>query len=70
VKLDCEGAEGEIIEWICAHLTALSLRIEITEYHHSCPIAFERLLQLLRESGFAAEHRRPFDESYIFATRA
>lgn len=68
VKLDCEGAEGEIIEWICANLTTLPRRISLAcEYHHWCPIPLSRLLELLRSHGFEAEDRTPFDESYIFA---
>ncbi len=69
-KLDCEGAEGEIIEWICANLSKLPPRIELaSEYHHWCPIPLDRLLEMLRSHGFQAEHRTPHDESYIFASR-
>ncbi len=39
IKLDCEGAEGEIIEWICANVSNLPSRIDLAcEYHHWCPI--------------------------------
>ena len=70
VKLDCEGAEGEIIEWICANLSRLPSRLTLAcEYHHWCPIPLDHLLDLLRLHGFKAEHRTPFDESYIFANR-
>ena len=70
LKLDCEGAEGEIIEWICANLSRLPSRLTLAcEYHHWCPIPLHRLLEMLRSHGFAAEHRTPFDESYIFAFR-
>ena len=70
IKLDCEGAEGEIIEWLCANLASLPAKTEIAcEYHHWCPIPLAQVLTLLRSSGFAAENRTPFDESYIFATR-
>ncbi len=70
VKLDCEGAEGEIIEWLCAHLSELPKKIVLAcEYHHWCPLSLDRLLETLRNHGFAAEHRTPFDESYLFAHR-
>ena len=70
LKLDCEGAEGEIIEWTCANLSKLPPRITLAcEYHHWCPLSLEHLLETLRAHGFRAEHRTPFDESYIFASR-
>ena len=70
IKLDCEGAEGEIIEWICANLSHLPPRIEVAcEYHHWCPIPQEQLIALLRDHEFQAEPRTLFDESYLFATR-
>jgi FkbM family methyltransferase len=70
LKLDCEGAEGELIEWLCEHLSQLPPQIHLSaEYHSWCPIPRERLLQLLREHGFQADARILFDESYIFASR-
>ena len=70
IKLDCEGAEGEIIEWICANLSRLPSHIMLAcEYHHWCPIPLDQLLELLRAHGFKADHRTLFDESYIFAAR-
>ena len=68
-KLDCEGAEGEIIQWICANLSRLPSRLRLAcEYHHWCPIPFDGLLDMLRSHGLRAEHRTPYDESYIFAS--
>jgi FkbM family methyltransferase len=70
LKLDCEGAEGEIIEWICANLASLPANINVAcEYHHWCPTSLEELLRLLRAHGFEAEPRTLFDESYLFASR-
>ena len=70
VKLDCEGAEGEIIEWICANLSRLPSRLKLAcEYHHWCPSPPEQMLMLLRDCGFQAETRILFDEAYLFATR-
>jgi FkbM family methyltransferase len=70
IKLDCEGAEGEIIDWICANVSGLPPRIDLAcEYHHWCPIRRDRLLEKLHVHGFRAEPRTLFDESYLFATR-
>ncbi len=68
IKLDCEGAEGEIIEWVCTNLAKLPARILLAcEYHHWCPIPSTRLLTMLRDHGFQAEPRTLFDEAYLFA---
>ena len=70
LKLDCEGAEGEIIEWVCANLPTLPARITIAcEYHHWCPVPKPQMLGELRTHGFAVEERIQFDEAYFFATR-
>lgn len=70
LKLDCEGAEGEIIEWICANLPRLPANVKIAcECHHWCPISLEGLIDLLHSHGFEAESRTLFDESYLFASR-
>jgi FkbM family methyltransferase len=70
LKLDCEGAEGEIIEWICANLSCLPPRLLLAcEYHHWCPISSDQLLMMLRAHGFQADPRTLFDESYLFASR-
>jgi len=70
LKLDCEGAEGEIIEWVCANLEKLPPAITLAaEFHHWCPIPLERFGPVLQAHGFNAENRTLFDESYIFAHR-
>jgi FkbM family methyltransferase len=69
IKLDCEGAEGEIIEWICENLVKLPPRITIAcEYHRWCPIPRDQSLANLKAHGFSAEQKSPFDGSYIFAS--
>jgi FkbM family methyltransferase len=69
IKLDCEGAEGEIIEWICSNLSKLPKNITIAcEYHPWCPVPLAQSLAKLKAHGFAAEQKSPFDESYIFAS--
>lgn len=69
VKLDCEGAEGEIIEWICEHLAALPPVITIAcEYHHWCPVPLAQIIEQLKARHFAVEHRILFDESYLYAS--
>lgn len=70
LKLDCEGAEGEIIEWLCANLPRLPPQIRFAcEHHHWCPIPLDQALGMLRSHGFEAEHRTLFDEQYVFAGR-
>ncbi len=69
-KIDCEGAEGEIIEWICANLSRLPPQLRLAcEYHHWCPLSSDQILTLLRAHGFEAEPRTLFDESYLFASK-
>jgi len=41
--------------------------IRIQPENHRFPL--ERLLDVLRSKGLQAEHRTPFDESYLFASR-
>jgi len=70
LKLDCEGAEGEIIEWLCSNLSLLPPQITLAcEHHHWCPVPLEELLHQLREHGFEAEKQTLFDEVYVFASR-
>jgi FkbM family methyltransferase len=70
IKLDCEGAEGEIIEWICARTADLPLSIRlVAEYHHWCPVPPEQCLQRLRKAGFSAGLFNRFDELYLKAER-
>lgn len=69
IKLDCEGAEGEIIDWICKNLSKLPRNITIAcEYHPWCPIAPEHSLTKLKEHNFDACDKILFDERYIFAS--
>nr|MBA3352127.1 FkbM family methyltransferase [Blastocatellia bacterium] len=70
LKLDCEGAEGEIIERLCANLSRLPAKVNVAcEYHHWCPLSLDDLLHLLRAHGFEAESRILYDESSLFAAR-
>ncbi len=69
LKLDCEGAEGEILEWVGANQSTLPARIMIAcEYHHWCPVPLAEIVRGLRDHGFAVEEKTLFDESYIFAS--
>ncbi len=69
-KLDCEGAEGELIEWICSNLSKLPKYIVLVcEYHPWCPVPIDESLAKLKASGFSAEQKDPFDECYIFASK-
>ena len=67
-KIDCEGAEGELIEWIAANRAKLPARVKIVcEYHHWCPTPLADLVTLLRQVHFKVETRTRFDELYIHA---
>ncbi|MBV9657213.1 MAG: FkbM family methyltransferase [Verrucomicrobia bacterium] len=69
VKLDCEGAEGEIIDWLCSHRAQLPPRVQIAcELHHWCPIPIEQMIGNLQLHGFAVQEAILFDESYLFAS--
>lgn len=69
LKLDCEGAEGEIIEWVCANQEKLPPNVRIAcEYHQWCPLTSDAILQSLHKCGFDAQQRIIFDECYLFAS--
>lgn len=70
IKLDCEGAEAEIIAWLCEHFAKSGPRFTIIgEYHPWCPVPIEDSLKLLRDRGFSTEKSIQFDELYLVATR-
>jgi FkbM family methyltransferase len=68
VKLDCEGAEGEIIEWICRNRAHLPVSVHIAaEMHHWCPVPLGEIIQNLKFHGFEVRQETLFDEAYLFA---
>jgi FkbM family methyltransferase len=68
VKLDCEGAEGEIIAWIVAHRARLPSSVKIScEYHPWCPIPREESMRRLEEAGFQVRNAALFGAKYLFA---
>jgi FkbM family methyltransferase len=70
LKLDCEGAEGEIIEWVSRNILDLPPRIKIAcEYHPWCPVLLESAESILQHAGFICSRTVLFDESYLFAER-
>lgn len=70
IKLDCEGAEGEIIEWICHHLPGLPASLMIAcEWHGWCPVPMTEAVATLQRHGFGVETPQLFDEQYLFASR-
>jgi FkbM family methyltransferase len=70
IKLDCEGAEGEIIEWICHNLPRLPASLRIAcEWHGWCPVPLTDTVALLRRHDFSVETPVLFDEQYLFAGR-
>lgn len=70
IKLDCEGTEGEILEWVCHNLPRLppSLRIAC-EWHGWCPVPIAAAAATLARRGFAVDTPMLFDEQYLFASR-
>ena len=70
IKLDCEGAEGEILEWVCHNLSRLppSLRIAC-EWHGWCPVPMTDVVATLASHAFTVETPVLFDEQYLFASR-
>lgn len=68
-KLDCEGAEGELIEWIVEHRTILPRQVQVAcEYHPWCPLPVGKAMELLQGLGFVAEQSCEYGEVYLFAT--
>jgi FkbM family methyltransferase len=71
IKLDCEGAEGELIQWLVEHLDQLPPRINIAcEYHPWCPVPLEESVGRLTKAGFIVKNEVHFDEPYLFAQRS
>jgi len=70
VKLDCEGAEGEICRWIAEDRTKLPARMQIVaEYHPWCPIPMAETIERLKSAGFRCSTFHAFHESYLRAER-
>lgn len=70
IKMDCEGAEGEIIPWICDNLDRLPRNISIAcEYHPWTSVPIADSLALLKKAGFNTRSKVMFDEPYLFAKR-
>lgn len=70
IKLDCEGAEGELIEWLVTHLDNLPKNITLAcEYHPWCPVPLEQSVDRLTKAGFVVKNEIHFDEPYLFARR-
>lgn len=69
-KLDCEGAEGELIEWIAAALSQMPRKVSIAcEYHPWCQVPIEESVKRLSSANFAVSVESHFSESYLFARR-
>ncbi len=70
LKLDCEGAEGELIKWVTDHLGDLPPETSLVcEYHPWCEVPIARSETRLKEAGFDISREIHFDESYLFANR-
>lgn len=70
IKLDCEGSEGEILEWIAQRHEALPPRTSIAcEYHSWCPVPIANTVRRLESIGFTVRQTSKFDEPYLIASR-
>lgn len=68
-KIDCEGAEGEIIPWIIAHRDRMPPRVTLAcEHHVWCPRPADDLVGALREAGFEASSGIEYGSRYIRAS--
>jgi FkbM family methyltransferase len=70
IKLDCEGAEGELIEWLVANEGRLPRSVRIAaEYHPWCNVPLAKSVDRLKSAGFDISIEHHFDEPYLFASR-
>ena len=70
IKLDCEGAEGELIGWIAASGDRVPPAVTIAcEYHPWCPIPIEQSARRLNAAHFEISTESHFEETYLFAQR-
>ncbi len=70
VKLDCEGAEGEIVNWICQNQSRLPASLKLAcEWHPWCPVPMAEAVETLGLHEFRVSTPLLFDEQYLFASR-
>lgn len=70
VKMDCEGSEGELSEWIAEHADQLPARLRVVgEYHPWCPKSAEEMTRCLQKAGFHVTWGDRFGEKYFDASR-
>lgn len=71
IKLDCEGAEGEIIEWLCDKDDALPPTTRLAcEYHPWTSPAINDSASLLTKAGWRVTTVEQYAEPYLFALRS
>lgn len=67
IKLDCEGAESEIVEWLVEQQTGLSDELTLAcEYHQWAPRSLANTATLLTNAGWEVSTRQRFGEQYLF----
>jgi FkbM family methyltransferase len=70
LKLDCEGAEGEILQWIAEHREILPANLQVvSEYHPWCPVPLAESLARMQRAGFTCSTEEAFQETYFRAVR-
>lgn len=68
IKMDCEGAEAELVAWIVSHRELLPPNTLIVGEHHTwCPQSADQLVTTLRQAGFQAEMMLQFGSMYFQA---
>jgi FkbM family methyltransferase len=71
IKMDCEGAEAELVAWIVNHLELLPPRVLISgECHAWCPQPADQMIATSRQAGFQAELIPKFGATYFRAERS
>jgi hypothetical protein len=70
LKMDCEGAEGELVEWVARNEELLPPATVIAaEWHHWCPLSPDGAKALLEKKGFSVMISMAFGETYLRAQR-
>jgi FkbM family methyltransferase len=70
LKMDCEGTEGELVEWVAQNEVLLPSRTVIAaEWHHWCPLLPNKARELLEHKSFAVSIAAAFGETYLRAER-
>ena len=71
LKLDCEGTEAELIDWMLDNQDSLPPTVHIAcEWHPWCPGSLGTTLARMRAAGFVATSRELLGETYLIGERS